>query len=172
VTLSWGTVPDWFGAVGTVLSFFVVGLSLRNEIRNRRISDERYRRQIEDDDARQARLISVGWKRLGVTEGELSFLNDSDGPIKAITVALLTIDGDGTVQTLANFGNGSAWPEGAPLTDGWLGLGSRKSLAITFPFGAHFEGRKLTIRYVVEFTDVHGRRWRSTGSALPERVIV
>ncbi|WP_406072955.1 hypothetical protein [Micromonospora sp. NBC_01638] len=77
--VDWGSVPDWFGAVGSIASVLFVYLGLRREIRARRTDDMRVR-------ATQARLVSAVAEIRGTSVLRVTVANESDAPVLDVAV--------------------------------------------------------------------------------------
>ncbi|MFJ6197508.1 hypothetical protein [Micromonospora sp. NPDC092111] len=151
--IDWGSVPDWFGGLGTVGALLFGVLSLRREIRARRREDRAAR-------ARQARLVSASARIEGGGVLRVRVANDSDGPVFDLAVAP-------EVPT-ADSGAGAVVPVAAvtgPVDrlnghrDGELFVTVDRSVDLTAYASATVELR---------FTDQQGNRWRRRGGQEPE----
>lgn len=168
--INWGSVPDWFAAIGTIVSVLLIGAGLLREIRRRRLDDEQTaaeRREIEaerrDAEAAQARLVtsSLGANPRG-RFAEISVDNASDAPILGVTptIVIRPVDGTPERRTPVRMPNSQIAPHSeAPV-------GVRLDDA-----GDLIADDLSNIDLEVEYTDVHGRRWRRLGDEQPERVL-
>ncbi|MFY1622485.1 hypothetical protein ACN261_23965 [Micromonospora sp. WMMD723] len=151
--IDWGSVPDWFGGLGTVGTLLFGVLSLRREIRARRREDRAAR-------ARQARLVSTSTRIEGGGVLRVRVTNDSDGPVFDLTatprVRAGGDDGDVVVGVAAVTGpvdrlNGHR--------DGELFVTVDRAVDLTGFASATVE---------LCFTDQQGNRWRRRGATEPE----
>jgi hypothetical protein len=152
--IDWGSVPDWFGGLGTVGALLFGVLSLRREIRARR-REERAAR------ARQARLVSTTARIEGGGMLRVLVANDSDGPV----FDLVTVP---EVYAGPPARGGTPVPVTAvtgPVDR--LDGGSSAQLFVTVDRTVDLTGyESATVE--LRFTDQQGNRWRRKGSAQPE----
>ncbi|WCN80992.1 hypothetical protein [Micromonospora sp. LH3U1] len=152
--VDWGSVPDWFGAVGSIASVLFVYLGLRREIRARRTDDLRVR-------ATQARLVSAVAEIRGTSVLRVTVANESDAPVLDVAVLARLAPPDD--------------PDGPPI-----GLAAAKQvrrvpardahdLFVTVA-AEHRLGPTDTILVELTFTDHDGNRWRRIGAGQPEPV--
>ncbi|WP_433530006.1 hypothetical protein ACQPYA_27980 [Micromonospora sp. CA-263727] len=150
--IDWGTVPDWFGAVGSVGSVLFVYVGLRREIRARRADEQRAR-------ASHARLVSAVVEKRGSSIVRVVISNESDAPVLDVSVmpklTWHTIgQPDVAVSGTARF---------VPRIHG------RSSHEVFIDLGA--EHRLETADQVaveLTFTDHDGNRWRRDGAGQPQ----
>ena len=152
----WGSVPDWFAAVGTVGGTLVVGGALWYEIRRRRLDDERWHGDQRSAEAAHGRLVSVTFMTTGGHDHfKIRVDNDGPGPIKQIKLALLVPEPDGGHRHI-----GLNDPQ---RTSPNL-LGGRDGVTFDFflPAGAIDPATSLDdVDAEVLFTDMTGNRWRA-----------
>ncbi|MEU6074507.1 hypothetical protein [Micromonospora sp. NPDC047074] len=150
--VDWGTVPDWFGAVGSIASVLFVYLGLRREIRSRRSDELRAR-------ATQARLVSAVAEVRGSSVVRIVVSNESDAPVLDLAATpCLPPPGDGT---------GPAVELAAPKQVRRIHGRENHELFVTLA-----AGRSLTpadgVSVELIFTDHDGNRWRRSGAGQPE----
>ncbi|MDG4806361.1 hypothetical protein O7634_06285 [Micromonospora sp. WMMD1120] len=152
--IDWGSVPDWFGAVGSIASVLFVYLGLRREIRARRADDLRTR-------ATQARLVSAVAEIRGTSVLRVTVANESDAPVLDVAVlARLAAPDD---------------PDAPPV-----GLAAAKQVRrvpghdVQDIFVTVAPEHRLrpddTVLVELTFTDHDGNRWRRVGAGQPEPV--
>lgn len=150
----WGSVPDWFGALGSIASVLFVYLGLRREIRARRSDDLRVR-------ATQARLVSAVAQIRGNSVLRVAVANESDAPVLDVAVQVRRVPPDD--------------PDGPPV-----GLAPAKQvrripgrdvhdLFVTVT-AEHRLRPADTVLVELTFTDHDGNRWHRVGAAQPEPV--
>ncbi|MCX5067766.1 hypothetical protein OOJ91_18150 [Micromonospora lupini] len=152
--VDWGSVPDWFGAVGSIASVLVVYLGLRREIRARRRDELRVR-------ATQARLVSSVTEVRGNSVLRVTVANESDAPVLDVTVLPRLVppdDPDGTPTEL-----------GAAKQVRRIRGGESSDLFVTVT-AEHRLRAADTVLVELTFTDHDGNRWRRIGSGQPEPV--
>ncbi|PWR06790.1 hypothetical protein DKT68_21325 [Micromonospora acroterricola] len=153
-TADWGSVPDWFGAVGSIVSVLIVYLGLRREIRARRTDELRGR-------ATQARLVSAVAEIRGNSVLRVVVANESDAPVLDVTVLPLLVppdDPEGTPTELA----------GAKQV---RRIHGRESQELFVTVTAEHRLRAADAVLVdLTFTDHDGNRWRRSGAGQPEAV--
>jgi hypothetical protein len=177
--VEWGTAPDWVAAVGSVGAMFLVGGGLLWEVHRRRVDDERLAVERRDDEASQARLVTLqaeghpatDWRGdplggdplNGVTAVEVTVTNDSSAPILNLDLRELRFAADDVDYS------GQAATSDSRMH---LRLAAHSNWTASFHFSSPrplSEGPRY--RYQLEFTDAHGRRWRRRGTEQPVRVI-
>lgn len=89
-----GSLAEWFGAIGTIAGVFVTGLGLLREGARRRADIAALRREEEDRQASQARLVFSRADIRGLASLELTVTNESSGPILNLTAQVLLIGPD------------------------------------------------------------------------------
>ncbi|MGC4747663.1 hypothetical protein ACLQ28_18710 [Micromonospora sp. DT201] len=153
-SIDWGSVPDWFGGLGTVGTLLFGVLSLRRELRARRREDRAAQ-------ARQARLVFTTSRTEGKSVLRVRVANDSDGPIfdLAATPVVQTGDpGPGGRQVPVIMVTGPV-----DRLDG----GASADLFIAVDRSVDLTGyASATVR--LHFTDQQGNRWWREGTAQPE----
>ncbi len=155
--LDWGTVPAWFGAVGTALAF----AGLLREVHLRRVDDAREHAERRDAEKSQARLVYYKITGLLPHQLRLAITNAGSSLALDIGVALLR----GADQRTANIKR--RHPNVSTLGpnesgDAWLTLDEATEPQMT-------DGEDVAI--VVSFTDANGLRWRRVDNGEPERVL-
>lgn len=152
--VDWGSVPDWFGAVGSIASVLFVYLGLRREIRARRSDDLRIR-------ASQARLVSAVVEIRGTSVLRLTVANESDAPVLDVAVLARVVapdDPDGTSVELAAAKHVRRIP-------------GRDAQDIFVTVTAEHRLRPAdTVLVDLTFTDHDGNRWHRIGAGQPEPV--
>lgn len=91
--MNWGSVPEWFGAIGTILGTLIVGGGLWYEIRQRRLADRQAEEERRDALAAPARLVTLD---IRTDHGRylIKVRNDGAAPIRKLTyTAMWTLDG-------------------------------------------------------------------------------
>ncbi|MET8323413.1 hypothetical protein [Micromonospora sp. NPDC005189] len=150
--VDWGSVPDWFGAVGSIASVLFVYLGLRREIRARRSDDLRVR-------ATQARLVSAVAEIRGASVLRVTVANESDAPVLDVAVLARLVppdDPDGPPAELAAAKQVRRIP-GRDVHD----------LFVTVT--AEYRLRPAdTVLVELTFTDHDGNRWHRIGAGQPE----
>lgn len=81
MSIAWGTVPDWFAAIGTVGALGLTWRLLRKELHELR-ADQRERQE------RQARAVVVWWEDDAEERLVVHALNAADTPIYELQVSL------------------------------------------------------------------------------------
>ncbi|WBB67495.1 hypothetical protein [Micromonospora sp. WMMD812] len=152
--VDWGSVPDWFGGLGTVGTLLFGVLSLRRELRARRREDRAAL-------ARQARLVSTTTRTEGGGVLRVRVANDSDGPIfdlAATPVAHAGEPGPGGRPVPVTTVTGPVDRlEGGTAAD--LFVAVDRSVDLT---------RYASTTARLCFTDQQGNRWRREGAGQPE----
>ncbi|MEH1167209.1 hypothetical protein V6V47_17675 [Micromonospora sp. CPCC 205539] len=150
--VDWGSVPDWFGGVGSIASVLFVYLGLRREIRARRTDDLRFR-------ATQARLVSAVAEIRGNSVLRVIVANESDAPVLDVTVLPRLVppdDPDGTPVDLA-------------AAKQVRRIQGRESQELFVTSTAEHRLRAAdTVLLDLTFTDHDGNRWRRSGTGQPE----
>ncbi|MCG5468863.1 hypothetical protein LADH09A_002763 [Micromonospora sp. LAH09] len=152
--IDWGSVPDWFGAVGSIASVLFVYLGLRREIRARRTDDLRTR-------ASQARLVSAVAEIRGTSVLRVAVANESDAPVLDVAVLARLVpsdDPDGPPVELAAAKQVRRIP----------GRESADIFVTVTP--AHRLRPADTVLVELTFTDHDGNRWHRIGAGQPEPV--
>ncbi|CCH21520.1 hypothetical protein [Micromonospora lupini] len=151
----WGSVPDWFGALGSIASVLFVYLGLRREIRARRTDELRVR-------ATQARLVSAVAQIRGNSVLRVTVANQSDAPVLDVSVLPRLVPSDD--------------PEGPPAdlaaAKQVRRINGRESseLFVTVTAEHRLQATTDTVLVELTFTDHDGNRWRRIGSGQPEPV--
>ncbi|MFF4878248.1 hypothetical protein [Micromonospora sp. NPDC000668] len=150
--VDWGSVPDWFGAVGSIASVLIVYLGLRREIRARRTDELRVR-------ATQARLISAVAEIRGNSVLRVTVANESDAPVLDVTVLPRLVPPDD--------------PEGTPTELAAVKqvrrIHGRDSHELFVTVTAEHRLRAAdTVLVDLTYTDHDGNRWRRSGAGQPE----
>lgn len=149
--VDWGSVPDWFGAVGSIASVLFVYLGLRREIRARRSDDLRIR-------ATQARLVSAVVEIRGTSVLRVTVANESDAPVLDVAVLAQIVAPDGTSVELAAAKHVRRIP-GHDAQDIFLTVTAEHRLRPAD-----------TVLVDLTFTDHDGNRWHRIGAGQPEPV--
>ncbi|GAB3939959.1 hypothetical protein [Micromonospora vulcania] len=152
--IDWGSVPDWFGGLGTVGTLLFGVLSLRRELRARRREDQAAQ-------ARQARLVSTTTRTEGKGVLRVRVANDSDGPVFDLVATPVVHSGDPAP-------GGRRVPE-ATVTGpvDRLDGGTAAELFIAVDRSIDLTGyASATVQLC--FTDQQGNRWRREGTGQPE----
>lgn len=152
--IDWGSVPDWFGGLGTVGTLLFGVLSLRREIRARRREDRAAR-------ARQARLISTTARIQGGGVLRVRVANDSDGPVFDLVATPVVHTGPP--------GPGGRRVPVATVTGpvDRLDGGTSAELFVTVDRSVDLTGH-ASATVELRFTDQQGNRWRREGTGQPE----
>lgn len=87
--VNWGTMPEWFAAVGTVGALFVAGAVWRHDVNNRR-ADER--RRIQAEKRQQAELITAWIKMDSPAYAVVALYNASQGVVYDLQIELRFAD--------------------------------------------------------------------------------
>ncbi|MBM0233430.1 hypothetical protein JNW91_17145 [Micromonospora sp. STR1_7] len=150
--VDWGSVPDWFGAVGSIASVLFVYLGLRREIRARRTDELRIR-------ATQARLVSAVAEIRGNSVLRVTVANESDAPVLDVLVLPRLVPPDE--------------PDGPPVELGAVKQVRRihgrdnHDLFVTVTGERRLHATD-TVLVELTFTDHDGNRWRRIGAGQPE----
>lgn len=148
--VDWGTVPAWVGAVGSLLVALLIGSGLLNEMRQRRVADERAAAERLDAAASAARLVSVGGGIPKTKGGRVSVRNDGDAPIRNLRYAVVVRDRDGEVRRVP----ARAYKVRQPF------VGAHSELRVDIVSAEVVDPKTSSVE--VEFTDQNGRRWALT----------
>ncbi|MEU1585674.1 hypothetical protein [Micromonospora sp. NPDC005710] len=152
--VDWGSVPDWFGAVGSIASVLFVYLGLRREIRARRNDDLRVR-------ATQARLVSAVAEIRGTSVLRLTVANESDAPVLDVVVLARLVPPD----------DPDAPPIGLAGAKQVRRIPGRDKHELFVTVGADHRLRTAdTVLVDLTFTDHDGNRWHRIGAGQPEPV--
>ncbi|MEU8423925.1 hypothetical protein AB0C15_23950 [Micromonospora sp. NPDC048835] len=152
--VDWGSVPDWFGGLGTVGTLLFGVLSLRRELQARRREDRAAQ-------ARQARLVSSTTRTEGKGVLRVRVANDSDGPVFDLAPTPVVHTGDP--------GPGGRHVPVATVTGpvDRLDGGAAAELFITVDRSVDLSGyASATVRLC--FTDQQGNRWQREGTGPPQ----
>ncbi|RLP88208.1 hypothetical protein EAD89_17535 [Micromonospora sp. BL4] len=152
--VDWGSVPDWFGGLGTVGTLLFGVLSLRRELRARRREDRAAL-------ARQARLLSSTTRTEGKGVLRVRVANDSDGPVFDLAATPVVHTGDP--------GPGGRRVPVATVTGpvDRLDGGAAAELFINVDRSVDLSGyASATVQLC--FTDQQGNRWRREGTGQPQ----
>jgi hypothetical protein len=187
--VSWGSVPDWVAAIGSVLAFVGFGVALLREVRLRRIDDERTaedRRQLEaerrDTEANQARQVTTavgyGFNTKARWTASITLANESVASVTDVAVELVPARPPDDMPEMT--GEAQRRLPICKTVQRVVGNGGTAMVDISVPHC--FEEPKGTdpdpswevarayfVR--VEFTDCHGRRWQRRGTQQPTRVL-
>src|SRR4051794_14345344 len=87
--VDWGSVPDWVGAIGTVLAFVGFGVAFWWEVRLRRLDDRRADADRREAEAAQARLVFATRTGGAPERVRARVRNASDGQIFGIHLDVL-----------------------------------------------------------------------------------
>ncbi|MEV4119132.1 hypothetical protein [Micromonospora sp. NPDC049645] len=150
--VDWGSVPDWFGAVGSIASVLFVYLGLRREIRARRNDDLRIR-------ATQARLVSAVAEIRGTSVLRVTVANESDAPVLDVSALARLVpadDPDGPPVALAAAKQVRRIP-GHEVHDLFVTVAAEHRLRAAD-----------TVLVDLTFTDHDGNRWHRIGAGQPE----
>lgn len=148
--VDWGTVPAWLGTLSTLFLAFVIGGGLLNEIKQRRMADEKAAAERYDELAAPARLISVGGGIAKARGGKVSVRNDGDAPIRNLAYAVVVRTPDGEVRRVPARSSKPRQPF----------VGAHSQLNADIVSVEVVDPRTACIE--VEFTDKNGRRWGLT----------
>ncbi|MEU1754155.1 hypothetical protein ABZ436_16010 [Micromonospora matsumotoense] len=151
--IDWGSVPDWFGGLGTVGTLLFGVLSLRREIRSRRREDRAAR-------ARQARLVSTSARIEGGGVLRVRVTNDSDGPVFDLTATPRVRTADSADEVVVGV---SALTGPVDRLNGR----SQGELFVTVDRSVDLTGY-ASAAVELCFTDQQGNRWRRRGGTEPE----
>ncbi|WP_410814406.1 hypothetical protein [Micromonospora sp. 067-2] len=152
--IDWGSVPDWFGAVGSIASVLFVYLGLRREIRARRTDDLRVR-------ATQARLVSAVAEIRGTSVLRVTVANESDAPVLDLAVLARLVPADET----------DGPPVGLAAVKQVRRIPGRDVHDLFVTVTAEHRLRPTdTVLVELTFTDHDGNRWRRFGAGQPEPV--
>ena len=149
--VDWGSLPDWFGAVGSIASVLFVYLGLRREIRSRRTDELRAR-------ATQARLVSAVAEIRGGSVLKVVVTNESDAPVLDLAVVPRLVprdDGDQAPTELA-----------APKEVRRIHGRDSQELFVTVAADRRLQNTDTVLVDLV-FTDHDGNRWRRSGAGQP-----
>lgn len=151
----WGSVPDWFGAIGSIGSVLFVYLGLRREIRARRVDEMRVR-------ATQARLVSAVTEIRGNAVLRVTVTNESDAPVLDVTM----------LPRLAPSEDSDDPPVDLATAKQVRRIHGRDSAELFVTVNGEYRLHAATDTVLVEltFTDHDGNRWRRIGSGQPEPV--
>ncbi|MFC3500193.1 hypothetical protein ACFOOK_04320 [Micromonospora krabiensis] len=152
--IDWGSVPDWFGGLGTVGTLLFGVLSVRRELRARRREDRAAQ-------ARQARLVSTTTRTEGGGVLRVRVANDSDGPIFDLAATPVVHTGqpgpDGRRVAVATVTGPLDRLDGGTAAE--LFVAVDRSVDLT---------RYASATVQLTFTDQQGNRWRREGTGQPE----
>ncbi|MET8039881.1 hypothetical protein ABZU25_03320 [Micromonospora sp. NPDC005215] len=150
--IDWGSVPDWFGAVGSIASLLFVYLGLRREIRARRTDDLRVR-------ATQARLVSAVAEIRGTSVLRVTVANESDSPVLDVAVLARLVPPDDP--------DDEPVPLAAAKQVRRIPGRDAQDLFVTVT-AEHRLRSADTVLMELTFTDHDGNRWRRIGAGQPE----
>ena len=181
--IEWGTAGEWFSGVMTAGALGAAVWALRSESRARAALEHRLEVERQQEAERPARSITIAKH---VEAYEYTGDRDTDHPWR-ITVAFeVGNESDSSIFDLViggtiSYHQGAAivleeipyvllpagerltsWPEGDHLVD------SYRERLVTKP--EHWADPAKMVHLSVTFTDVHGRRWRTSGPGDLSRV--